>query len=603
MKKYIAMLLAGCICLSVPITGTASQTEIGTNVPDYHVVTLEAEHASAYYEDEDDPDSKLFSVPRFSEPEFELEADTCWKIEKVLLNGTDVTAQVTDGILKLPKVYENQEITVVTAADHNWGEWSSNGDGTHTRTCQDDCGASEDGTCTGGSAGYFAQAACDLCGGGYGSLLTDTTAPSGEITIGENKWNSLLNKVTFGLFFKNTQRVTVTAEDDSYLHEGYTSEKAVKIGYYLHSGNNALRKEELADKTFTSYQGAFDLDPKHRYVVYAKLTDHAGNVTYLSSDGILLGINDIDVIRLGGSDRYETSRKTADELKAVLGIHQFQTAIVATGKEYADALSGTYLAKCKSAPILLTNGEAEKDQSIVSYIQKNVAEHAVVYILGGEKAVPKSTEQLLTQAGYEVKRLGGRTRYETNQQILDEAGYTENGELIITTGNNFADSLSASAAGRPILLVNPKEGLMEEQKAVLDHFKNGKIYILGIPGAVTEENENAIRAYAENAEVVELKGKDRYETSVNVAKEFFAGSDKAVITTGTNFPDGLCGGTLAAAIGAPMILTKDADTYAPAYADSIEIVSGYVLGGTNAVSDELAESIFSLENTDRIIIR
>lgn len=603
MKKYIAMLLTSCICLSVPITGNASQTEIGTNVPDYHVVTLEAEHASAYYEDEDDPKSKLFSVPRFSEPEFELEADICWKIDQVLLNGTDVTAQVTDGILKLPKVYENQEITVITTADHNWGEWISNDDGTHTRTCQEDCGTSENGTCTGGYASYFAQASCDICGSGHGALLTDTTAPTGEIKIGENKWNSLLNKVTFGLLFKETQRVTVTAADDSYSHNGFTFDKAVKIGYYLHSGKNALRKEELADKTFRSYKRSFNIDPKHRYVVYAKLTDHAGNVTYLSSDGILLGINDIDVIRLGGSDRYDTSMMTADELKAVLGIHRFQTAIIATGKEYADALSGSYLAKCKSAPILLTNGEAEKNHSILNYIQKNVEENAVVYILGGENAVPKSMEQLLTQAGYEVERLGGRTRYETNRRILEEAGVTEDGELIITTGNNFADSLSASAVGRPILLVNPKEGLMQEQKAVLDHFKNGKIYILGIPGAVTEENENAIRAYVENAEVVKLRGKDRYETSVNVAKEFFADTDKAVITTGTNYPDGLCGGTLAAVIGAPMILTKSTDTYAPDYAESIEIVSGYVLGGTNAVSDELTESIFSLESADRIIVR
>lgn len=603
MKKYIAMLLAGCICLSVPITGTASQTEIGTNVPDYHVVTLEAEHAAAYYEGEDDPESKLFSVPRFSEPEFELEADTCWEIEKVLLNGEDVTAQVTNGILKLSKVYDNQEITVQTTENHNWGEWSSTGEDTHTRSCQNGCGTEQTESCSGGLASYFEKAVCDICYSAYGDFLKDTTAPTGEISVGESKWNTLLNKITFGLFFKETQKVTITAEDDSYTQSGYTSAKAVKIGYYLYQGSKALQKEDLEEKTFTSYDGAFYIDPKNKYVVYAKLTDHAGNVTYLSSDGILLGINDIDVIRLGGDDRYETSRMVADELKKVLGVEKFRTAIIATGKGYADALAGSYLASVKSAPILLTNGKTKTDQAVLDYIQKNVEQNAVIYILGGVEAVPKNIEELLMNSGYKIKRLGGETRYETNRQILDETGYTEDGELIITTGKNYADSLSASASGRPILLVNPQKDLMDDQRAVLDHFKNGTLYILGIPMAVTIENKDAIEAYVEDAKIIKLDGKDRYETAVNLAKTFFPDCKRAVITTGKNFPDGLCGGVLASTIGAPMLLTKAEDAFAPSYASTINLTSGYVLGGVDAVTDKLTVNLFSLENEQKIIVR
>ena len=119
-------------------------------------------------------------------------------------------------------------------------------------------------------------------------MLTDSTAPTGEISIGTSKWNSFLNTITFGLFFKNTQSVTVTATDDSYDHDDYTDDKAVKVEYYLYSGDTALTKADLASKTFTAYSGTFNINPDNKYVVYARLTDHAGNVTYISCEGVVL---------------------------------------------------------------------------------------------------------------------------------------------------------------------------------------------------------------------------------------------------------------------------------------------------------------------------
>lgn len=90
------------------------------------------------------------------------------------------------------------------------------------------------------------------------------------------------------MFFKNTQSVTVTAADDSYDHAGFDDDKAVKVEYYLYSGDTALTKADLASKTFTAYSGTFNINPDNKYVVYARLTDHAGNVTYISSEGVVL---------------------------------------------------------------------------------------------------------------------------------------------------------------------------------------------------------------------------------------------------------------------------------------------------------------------------
>ena len=54
---------------------------------------------------------------------------------------------------------------------HDWGAWTSNGDDTHTRTCNRDASHTETGDCTGGTATCTARAVCDTCGGEHGDLL------------------------------------------------------------------------------------------------------------------------------------------------------------------------------------------------------------------------------------------------------------------------------------------------------------------------------------------------------------------------------------------------------------------------------------------------
>ena len=198
-------------------------------------------------------------------------------------SGTD------DGDCTTAVICECGYVITAANAEHSYDKWQSNGNGKHRRYCTvTGCNGYEDGNCTGGQANYFKKAVCDECNEAYGELLTDSTAPTGEITVGTNKWNSFLNTITFGLFFKDTQSVTVTATDDSYGHDDYTDDKAVKVEYYLYSGDTALTQADLAGKEFTEYSRAFNINPDNKYVIYAKLTDHASNVTYISSEGVVL---------------------------------------------------------------------------------------------------------------------------------------------------------------------------------------------------------------------------------------------------------------------------------------------------------------------------
>lgn len=107
----------------------------------------------------------------------------------------------------------------------------------------------------------------------------DITPPTGEITVGENKWNTFEDNVDFNLFFDGEQTVEIYAADNM----GYLG---AEIEYSV--SNARLSKEELENTVFTPYAGAFKIDSDNEYVVYAKVTDNAGNVTYISTNGFVI---------------------------------------------------------------------------------------------------------------------------------------------------------------------------------------------------------------------------------------------------------------------------------------------------------------------------
>ena len=105
----------------------------------------------------------------------------------------------------------------------------------------------------------------------------DTEKPTGEIIIGTNKWNQLLNELTFGIFFKDTQEVTINAVDNSGV---------VFVSYLV--TDKELSESELNSLVFRAYEEPFCIDPNGEYIVYVMLVDENINITYLRSDRITL---------------------------------------------------------------------------------------------------------------------------------------------------------------------------------------------------------------------------------------------------------------------------------------------------------------------------
>ncbi|MBR3212516.1 MAG: cell wall-binding repeat-containing protein, partial [Firmicutes bacterium] len=275
-----------------------------------------------------------------------------------------------------------------------------------------------------------------------------------------------------------------------------------------------------------------------------------------------------------------------------LGVEKFDAIVVATGMNYADALSGAYLGSSKKAPILLVNSGVLND--VKDYIRKNLKDGGTVYLLGGETIVPAAVTEGIT--GVTTKRLYGPNRYDTNLEILKELGINTE-DLLVCDGRNFADSLSASAVTKPILLV--KETLNDDQRAYLGTLDTGHFYLIGGTGAVPEAVETELKS--KYGEVTRVGGANRYETSALVAEAFFPDTKKAVVAFGQNYPDGLCGGPLGAYIGAPILLSRDASVSITAkYSNKAGITSGVVLGGPALISDDSVRKIFSMKAGDEI---
>lgn len=163
-----------------------------------------------------------------------------------------------------------------------------------------------------------------------------------------------------------------------------------------------------------------------------------------------------EIKRIWGQTRYETSLNIMDELCG-----RSNTVIVATGTNFADALSISPYSYATGSPVILCDPSTGLSEDALTKIRNGGYTNAV--IVGGMNAVSTSVENQLKQNGVStIKRLAGETRFETSQLIADfelsqQLGFGVDG-IVLATGLNFPDALAAGpVAGRkltPLLLVD-----------------------------------------------------------------------------------------------------------------------------------------------------
>ena len=288
--------------------------------------------------------------------------------------------------------------------------------------------------------------------------------------------------------------------------------------------------------------------------------------------------------RVFGDNRYETAIKAADELKKVLQIEKFEKIIVGSGSDYPDALSAGFLSDMCKAPILLINNANE--DAVKKYIRENLSIGGTVYILGGTNAVSQRFEDSIRELKIcGIDRLGGADRYETNLKILEHLPKSKE-NLVICSGKNYADALSASALEMQLMIVG--DSLTKVQMEFLDQKQIANIYIIGGINAVSKKVENQLEKYTDYM-IVRISGADRYQTSLAVAESFFdMNRESAILVYGQNFPDGLSAAPIALAYEEPIILASKNKTVISRiekYADKRGIKKAIVFGGPGLISD------------------
>jgi len=111
--------------------------------------------------------------------------------------------------------------------------------------------------------------------------VADITAPTAAIKVTTKEWKEFISNISFGIFFKETQEVIITANDVN------TGSGIDKVYYYL--SETEIAEDDIADITdWVEYAEVFNINPDKEYVLYAKAVDKAGNIVYINSEGLVL---------------------------------------------------------------------------------------------------------------------------------------------------------------------------------------------------------------------------------------------------------------------------------------------------------------------------
>lgn len=309
----------------------------------------------------------------------------------------------------------------------------------------------------------------------------------------------------------------------------------------------------------------------------------------------------VDSDRLWGADRYETAAEIAEEYAAAAG--PIDTAIVASGEQFADALAATPLARVHNAPILLSPPD-ELHPATRSFIQRHRIDDII--IAGGTTSISDDVEDALAALiSGRPERLEGSDRYRTVVNIAREIEVREIGDYcgdgrrtaLLATGEKFADALALSplafSGPHPVLLTEPDRLPTAVKNFTADHAIR-QVLIAGGPAAVAPSVETELTAAG--IRVQRLWGQDRFETAAEIAEALADrcfGSDEFGLADGRKFPDALVGGALLGLRRAPLLLTEpvlpDATRrFLAGPVPDAGTVQLTIFGGPAAVSDSAA---------------
>jgi stage II sporulation protein D len=435
--------------------------------------------------------------------------------------------------------------------------------------------------------------------------------PSISFTIPNSSFNSndiLKGSIKLEYFLKNSSGFVKDSDGKIKTHTLTVTDESYTIRFMI--GTTLMKGPYVTNVRL------YDVGtPKERFIVYGNGFGHGIGMSqygayqmskenlkynqildfYYSGTNLInkLDLNDY-FHELAGTDRFLTS----------VSISQFgwkngsEAVVLGRGDVPADALTGSVLAKKYNSPLLLTMSDKIPDS-----VQSEISElnPKVVYIIGGTGAISTNVENSLKTKGFTVVRLSGTDRFETSLDIAEEINTSR--KLILTAGviklpNGLGDSpdalsVASYAAMNQIPIVYSESNSIRGnlKKYILENNIN-EILIIGGSGAISNEVEAELKGYVNS--VKRIGGKNRYDTSLNIAKELNFDTNSLFFARGDIFIDALPGSPLAAAMKSPVILTDgnkvpgDIITWLK---EKKVLPETYFLGGKGSISEHARNTI------------
>lgn len=312
-----------------------------------------------------------------------------------------------------------------------------------------------------------------------------------------------------------------------------------------------------------------------------KLTLAALVIAFMIPAGVS-SANVESVTRVAGKDRIATSIEIPKAM-----FNESENVVLASGFNFADALSAGQLAAALNAPLILS------DENMDSRVQDEIAnlKPKNMYIVGGENALGSNIEESVKSAvnDINIERLKGNNRYETSVKVMEKTKEFVDAEyLLIASGKNFPDALSATS-------------FMADHKALMvlsdgNSYPKSDLKEIAIGGL----NQLPLNGFTGER----IAGKDRYQTSLALAKKSFENNENAILANSKVFADSLSAVSIAKNYKAPIILTDNENLTqsAKSYLDnmkSVTIVGGEKSVSSNIFSNPTSEEVNEMKRIER----
>lgn len=242
--------------------------------------------------------------------------------------------------------------------------------------------------------------------------------------------------------------------------------------------------------------------------------------------------------RIGGHDRFDVAINISKKYE------NSDTCYLINYLAYPDAIASSNYIKDRNGkhiPIYYTKSD-KVDTKTLNHLKTKKYKEIVIF--GGEKSVSNKVIQQLQNNGFKVSRSSaGKNRYDTVNQLLIGSTNYEDENIILVSGENFADSLIATSLAKKLnckIIITPPN---EIDKTIKNEFFNtnkkqkAKVNNIYIVGGEKSISKNIEQQFSTVAKVHRISGRDRYDTSLQLAKEI--GNDKYTVVSGENFADNL----------------------------------------------------------------